>query len=200
MLSSKSRGGKKIADRGNPVLSADAVKLLKTQDSGYLQTMLQKTRKAMERLEAEFILTQNRENEGMKVNVLGKEGVQGEKIVFVANKGEQSSWLDGQKDEEPVPRDNEELELNADLLYPSVAKRRRAIEKREKLRKEKLLRLRKYRKEKNVRRTKLEALKVRERDLRDAENELDLQKAKMNNTIGGVNKNGVKWKQRERKK
>ena len=202
MLSSKSQGGKKIADRGNPVLSHDAVKLLKTQDSGYLQTMIQKTRKARERLEAEFVLTQNRKEGGMAVDVLGKDGGKVEKIIFVANEGEQNHCLDRQKGEKSVPQDNEDggLEFNANPTLLSASTTRRAIEKEEKLRKERALWRKQHRKEQNARRTKLAALKVREKDLRDAENELELQRAKMSNAIGGVNKNGVKWKQRERKK
>ena len=79
MLSSKSKDGKKIVDRGNPVLSQDAVKLLKTQDSGYLRTMIQKTRKALERLEQEFVLW-----EGKGPEVLGQEVGErgGEHVVF----------------------------------------------------------------------------------------------------------------------
>lgn len=48
--------------------------------------------------------------------------------------------------------------------------------------------------------SKLQAAKKRERELAAAEEELDAQRAKMNNTVGGVNKNGVKFKIRERKR
>jgi U3 small nucleolar RNA-associated protein 11 len=46
----------------------------------------------------------------------------------------------------------------------------------------------------------LEAVKKRERDLMVVEEELENQRAKMQNTVGGVNKNGVKFKIRERKR
>ena len=46
----------------------------------------------------------------------------------------------------------------------------------------------------------LEAIKRRERELVTAEQELDLQRAKMSNSIGGLNKKGVKFKIRERKR
>jgi U3 small nucleolar RNA-associated protein 11 len=46
----------------------------------------------------------------------------------------------------------------------------------------------------------LEALHKREQELIVAERELDHQRAKMNNSIGGVNKKGVKYKIRERKR
>ena len=51
-----------------------------------------------------------------------------------------------------------------------------------------------------VRRSRMEAVKAREKDLFNAAQELDLQRAKMNNTVGGINKNGVKFKVRERKR
>jgi U3 small nucleolar RNA-associated protein 11 len=46
----------------------------------------------------------------------------------------------------------------------------------------------------------LEALKDRERDLSVALSQLQHQRARMNNTVGGVNKEGVKFKVRERKR
>lgn len=56
------------------------------------------------------------------------------------------------------------------------------------------------RKEQDARRSKLAALKAREKDLIEAENELDLQRAKMSNSVGGTTKGGAKWRVRERKK
>lgn len=47
---------------------------------------------------------------------------------------------------------------------------------------------------------KLEALKKRQKEVLAAADELDLQRAKMARTVGGVNKNGVKFKIRERKR
>jgi len=46
----------------------------------------------------------------------------------------------------------------------------------------------------------LQALKKREQELTAGLQELNLQRAKMSNSIGGVNKNGVKFKMRERKR
>jgi U3 small nucleolar RNA-associated protein 11 len=46
----------------------------------------------------------------------------------------------------------------------------------------------------------LKALLKRENELASAERELNLQRAKMTNTIGGMNKNGVKYKIRDRKR
>ena len=185
------------------MLSHDAVKLLKTQDSGYLQTMIQKTRKAREKLEGEFVLTHGRQEGSAEVDVLGGKSGKGEKVVFVENEGEQRGLYDGNADGGPTSLGDEEKEkesISGDELLSIVPKSRKLIQREEALRKEAALLRKQHRKEQNARRSKLEALKVREKDLRDAENELELQRAKMSNTIGGSNKNGVKWKPRERKK
>lgn len=48
--------------------------------------------------------------------------------------------------------------------------------------------------------SRLKLLKIREKELLAAERELELQRAKMSNSVGGVSKAGFKWKVRERKK
>jgi len=207
MLSSKSKDGKKIMDRGNPMLSQDAVKLLKTQDSGYLRTMIQKTRRALERLEQEFVL---REGEGAEV--LGQEdGREGQHMVFAGNREEQrlyvpgkglGSWLGqgGRIGEDLFREEDEDEEMDDSTPVSKTQRPRRVVEREEAaLKEEKLLRKR-HGKEQDARRSKLAALKAREKDLMDAENELELQRAKMSNSVGGTTKAGVKWKVRERKK
>lgn len=78
--------GQKVADRGNPVLSHDAVKLLKTQDAGYLRTMAQATRKKRERLEEEVLI-----QEGIK----GLERKDGRRhLVFVESREEQKNVIE----------------------------------------------------------------------------------------------------------
>lgn len=79
--------GQKVADRGNPVLSHDAVKLLKTQDAGYLKTIAQTTRKKRERLEEEILV-----QEGLK----GLKGQDGRRrhLIFVESKEEQKNVIE----------------------------------------------------------------------------------------------------------
>lgn len=78
--------GQKVTDRGNPVLSHDAVRLLKTQDAGYLKTMAQATRKKRERLEEEILV-----QEGVK----GLEGQDGRRhVVFVESREEQKNVIE----------------------------------------------------------------------------------------------------------
>lgn len=195
MLSSSTKKGRKLADRGNPVLSHEAVQLLKTQDSGYLQTMIQKTRKAIERLEEEFTL------KGEEIGTLDGEEGGGRKVVFVENEAEQRDWrnrsnVEASSDVEPQDEGNDEKEVGA-MRRP---KSRKILQKEQTAQKEDKLWLKRITRDKQVKATKLAALKAREKDLRDAENELELQRAKMSNTVGGVNKAGVRWKVRERRK
>lgn len=210
MLSSQSRKGRKLADRQNPVLSQDVVKLLKTQDAGYVNVMLQKTKRARVRLEQEFVLS-----EGRGAEVLGALSSQekGSHTVFVNSREEQnlynpsgdvpfrpdsttrksvfSSMNEEEKDSDEKPFLHSPIE---------VPKSRRPAERQESaLKREKALR-KQQRKEQNARRSKLAALSAREKDLIEAENELDLQRAKMSNSVGGTTKSGLKWKVRERKK
>lgn len=209
MLSSRSKGGRKFSDRGNPILSQDAVKLLKTQDSGYLRTMLSKTRRAVEKIEQGFIL-----REGLTPKVLGDPEDQDEAqhIVFVDSRQEQKAYTprtaaaSPSNDMRPPQNtcnrhtpDESEGELLNDIPQEIPRSRRAARREEEASKEDKLLR-RLHQREQNARRAKLEALKTRERDLVDAENELELQRAKMSNNVGGVTKAGVKWRPRERKR
>lgn len=210
MLSSQSRKGRKLADRQNPVLSQDIVKLLKTQDAGYVATMLQKTRRARARLEQEFVL-----GEDQGAEVLGPLPSQekGSHTVFVDSREEQRQYIPGgtaafrpdsatRKPENPSTNEEEDDSDWAPLieLPKKTPESRRVFERQElALKEEKLLR-KQHRKEQGAQRSKLAALKAREKDLVEAEKELDLQRAKMSNSVGGTTKAGVEWKVRERKK
>ena len=190
------------------MLSQEAVKLLKTQDSGYLRTMLQKTRRALEKREQEFIL-----HEGQGAELLGSSSnsSQGQHVLFVGSREEQKQRLRGKGI--AIPNDVEQglkdhtVKDGLDLVDVSLAsstirksKSRRALEREELAKKEETVLRKKHKKEQEARRSKLAALKAREKDLMDAENELELQRAKMSNSVGGVTKAGLKWKVRERKK
>ena len=209
MLSSQSRKGRKLADRQNPVLNQDVVKLLKTQDAGYVTTILQKTKRARAKLEQGFVLCDDQSAE-----VLGALTSQerGSHTIFVDSREEQRQYNpDGKAASRPDPArrkpeisSTDEEKDDSDwkpLVTPQKApESRRAVERQElALKQEKLLR-KQHRKEQDARRSKLAALKARERDLVEAEKELDLQRAKMSNSVGGTTKVGVKWKVRERKK
>ncbi|KAL8795863.1 MAG: hypothetical protein Q9195_001743 [Heterodermia aff. obscurata] len=198
--------GQKLADRGNKTLSQDAVKLLKTQDAGYLKTLGQQTKKAREKLERAFVLT-----EGKGVVVRGQVSREGraERIVFVDNHEEQGQWSPARLKSQDIPfnesdglADLEEMEEKdkAKKLLNGPPKSQRVIEaENEALRSARILR-KKRKRDEETQSSRLKALKSREKDLLIAERELDLQRAKMSGSVGGINKAGVKWRIRERKR
>ncbi len=210
MLSSQSRKGRKLADRQNPVLGQDVVKLLKTQDAGYVTTTLQKTKRARAMLEQEFVLSEDNGAELLGA-LSGLE--KGSHTVFVNNEEEQRQYKVDEgiafrpgsatrKLGNPSMNEEEDDSDGKSYLYlpKEILKSRRTAERQElALKQDKLLR-KQHRKEQDARKLKLAALKARERDLVEAEHELDLQRAKMCNSVGGTNKAGAKWKVRERKK
>ncbi|KAF2233850.1 U3 small nucleolar RNA-associated protein 11 [Viridothelium virens] len=213
MLSSRTDGrGVRIADRGNRPLSQDVVKLLKTQDIGYVRTMLQKTRKERERAEQEVQILEGGEGD-KELRVLRNLGGPGGKgkgthTVFVGSKDQQldfraeewfgtdkkglkRSWNRGKREEVAVSQEDGEDGERGDQRE-QVEDGEEAFDRTGR---------RRIQRSKESRRKYLEALKEREQDLIIAEQELDLQRAKMNNTATtGVNKNGDKFKIRERKK
>lgn len=217
MISSKTHDrGQKLTDRGNAVLSQNAVKLLKTQDAGFLKTMIQKTRKARERLEQEFTIVG-----GEDVRLTGEKygQVQNQHMCFVDTVEEQKQFntkgVPGTKRAEFSPafdlsrvKQDDLLEIREEIdngpsqlrkLRKTSSSHRDLKEDGLALRNDKFLR--KLRKKGNeARASRLNLLKLRERELLAAEQELGLQRAKMNHSVGGMNKTGVKWKPRERKK
>lgn len=164
MMSSKTKGGIKIGDRGNKALSHDVVMLMKTQDARYLRTILQQTRLERRKLEKAVKLTAGLQgSSGQSLN-------QPSRKVFVDSAEEQLAYAT--EDAEVEERDSGE-----DGLEPAISDAGQ---------------------EKRLER--LKALVAREEELMLAERELELQRAKMANNIGGVNKEGVKFKIRERKR
>jgi U3 small nucleolar RNA-associated protein 11 len=193
MLSTKTVKGIKLGDRGNTALSLDVVKLLKTQDVGYLRTILQQTRKERERLEASLKLDGVSERGGVKI--LGQDGKAGRHTVFVDSVMEQKAIarenIRGNKKNQ-TDSDDEDEEMDAEVDSTGIEeapKDKTNMEDAHNARSAALARLR-----------LLEAVKKRERELVTAEQELELQRAKMSNSIGGFNKKGVKFKIRERKR
>jgi U3 small nucleolar RNA-associated protein 11 len=120
-----------------------------------------------------------KEVETLKKQVVGIKG-EGKRIVFVDDEDEQLQKLDG--DQEDEEEDEDEMISEEDIQ----AKRLRKLKEREA---EKL-------------EARLEMAEQRLKALTEAEEALDLQRAKMakSQTVGGVNKQGVKYKVRERKR
>ena len=149
-------------DRGNAVLSQDAVRLFKTQDLGYVRTMRNKTQKEVNDLER---------------RVMGIKG-EGKKIVFVKDEGEQDERMGEDSDMDEDGDEEAEVDLESRKLRRLQEKEADKLE------------------------SKLSVARERLKALGEAEEALDVQRAKMakSPTIGGVNKSGVKFKVRERKR
>lgn len=158
----KNRTGTVNGDRGNQVLSQDAVRLFKTQDLGYVRTMRNTTMKEVEALEMRIA--------GIKS--------QGKKIVFVDDEEEQRRKL------EDVEMDDEDEDETPATSIAEKNLRKLQARETEKLE------------------TRLEVARERLKALTDAEQALEMQRAKMakSTTVGGINKNGVKFKAPERKR
>ena len=207
MMSSRTSGGIKIAERGgdqNKPLGAEVVKLLKTQDAAYLRTMAQRTRRERERMEEEGGL-------GLVGggSVVLREGFQRRKnkkrdgdgyVAFVGSREEQLAF--GKE------RDNKVAEVDDNVVVDTNDRGRRVTNlpagkgdgtrQKSYLLDEEIVKNRRRWRDNRIRH--YEALKSREDNLKKAEAELERQRAKMTNNIGGVNKNGIKYKIRERKR
>jgi hypothetical protein len=209
MLSSKvDKQGKKMADRGNVALSMDVVKLLKTQDAGYIRTMLQMVRKEREELEQKLVLEEGE----IRAVRDGDKTKQGKHRVYVEDEEEQrafdpdtwfgrgedlpdrvksskSAQFKGYEDEEEETTNTRPKIMSKKQIEAAIAAKReqRAFNKT---------------RDQAQSRTagKLQIIKKKEKELAAAEEELETQRAKMNHTVGGVNKQGVKFKVRERKR
>ncbi|KAF2107533.1 U3 snoRNP-associated protein-like protein Utp11 [Lophiotrema nucula] len=208
MSSQVDSAGRKVADRGNKPLSMDVVKLLKTQDAAYIRTMLQMVRKERKELEERILLA----DEDVKTLGDDDEGKKGHHTVFVGDKEGQKKfkadeWFgtDGEYvdrvwnrkrigNEHTQKDDVEGSETPAKKLSKKQQEAKLLAEKEEKT----FLKKRERLQERLA--IHMDAVKARERDLMVAEEELEKQRAKMNNTVGGVNKHGVKFKVRERKR
>ena len=196
-------------------LSHEAIKLLKTQDQGYLRTVGERTRREIERLEREVQL-----QDGMNES-LGRKGHKKEpkhdefdgfdddldgldfdmsspppksrKVVFADDKSDQKTIkkqrlqeeeaeATGNKNEEPTRKTPKQI---------AAAQQARADSRRaSKLRKRAA----------EARQNKLTALRKQFSEIEAAEREVDWQRGKMDNSVGGTNKHGIKWKIRERKR
>lgn len=191
-MSSRTVDGVKVGERGNKALGQEVVMLLKSQDAGYLRTVLQKTRVERKKLESSLIINTDLEEGGS--TVLGKRGKKGEKKIFVESVEEQKEFAksrrkddvdtdDEEDSENCIPKGDDFEEFSDEESGSEASEEETATPSH---RKSQL--------------NMLEALRKREEELVIATRELELQRAKMSNSIGGTNKNGVKFKIRERKR
>ena len=193
-------------------LSNDAIKLLKTQDAGYLRVVGEKVRREKEKLERETKLQQ-----GFQDVLVGHRGDDGEEEVEEGAEDDfdfdlESPWkvvfADSQQDQRELKHQierhdggqgNDDEEEVEDLLH-----QRKKSNKQLDAERQALVESRRARKTKKraaeARHRKLDALAKQHREIVAAQRELEWQRAKMEHSVGGTNKDGIKWKIRERKR
>ena len=154
------------------------MQLLKTQDLGYLRTLIQRTRKQIARLKQEIDQSSTATTADYPKRV--------EKTVFVSTMESQQYQNicrgslqdpDRHKDGHEASSRSKDRSVQHGSVYPQ-----------------------KYKIEHDRQEAKLIAFQRREADLRQAENELEDQRAMITNTAGSVNRSGVKFKIRARKR
>lgn len=183
----KSFTGAVDGDRGNKAMDMDTVRLLKTQDVGYLRTMRNVVAKEVRELEERVVLAGGAEQEedaDSEDELPVKRKTAPKKIVFLEDEEEREQILeekeedddhrDDEMDDDDDDDDDEEADEEADRKARHLEKLRKKLQ--------------------NARR-KLRALDT-------AEHELEIQRAKMAKTAtyGGITKSGKKIKIRERKR
>lgn len=210
-------GRDSAASRG---LSHDAIKLLKTQDKGYLRTVGERVRREMERLEKEVQL-QN----GMSGALDGKhrnakdqdddefDGFDDDmdgfnfgrplkrktrKMVFADDRSEQLALKKKRLHDEEADAIEDEDDEEEQQPHQRKTAKQLEIERQALVQARRARKLRKRAAE--ARQNKLAALRNQHAEIQAAEKELDWQRARMENSVGGTNKHGIKWKIRERKR
>lgn len=183
-------------DRGNTNLDVDTVRLLKTQDMGYIRTMRQVAAKQVAQLEEQVVITKgfdrldeddNEDNDDFDddddMMPMPTKPKAPRKIVFLDDEEEQEEAVQDHLDQEEDAADELEGLEDGDK------------EKRGDTEFERAKSLRRLQKELDNARKKLKALT-------DAENALGVQRAKMAKTAtsGGVTRRGKKIMVRTRKR
>jgi U3 small nucleolar RNA-associated protein 11 len=180
----KSFTGAVDGDRGNKAMDMETVRLLKTQDVGYLRTVRNVIAKEVKELEERVVLAGGAEQEDdgdSEDERLAKRKTRAKKIVFLEDEAEREQIME--EKEEDDDDENEEMDDDDDDDEADEDADRKARH------------LEKVRKKLQNARRKLRALD-------NAEHELELQRARMAKTAtyGGITKSGKKIKIRERKR
>lgn len=150
---------------------------MKTQDAGYLRTQLQQTKKQRERAEQEVAMG------GVGVNIAAPAASR-KRTIFGDDGMAESDQLPHKKRKASNETDERESLTGSDNDDDSDPDNQQ-----------------KQKQHRNDKRQKnLAQLKDREEQLTAALDGLENQRAKMNGTLGGINKNGVEFKARSRKR
>ncbi|KAL2178781.1 small-subunit processome [Thermothelomyces heterothallicus CBS 202.75] len=187
-------------DRGNRAMDVDTVRLLKTQDLGYIRTMRNVAAKELRELEERYILAGGTDLGGSNDNDDDDDDHDGidvdggmapsssrpqkpKKILFFDEAEEREQALERAQEEQEQEEDEamDDLEDEYDEREAEAARKAQILEKLGR---------------------RLKAARKKLKTLRDAEYELEIQQAKMAKTAtsGGVTKTGRRIKVRERKR
>lgn len=250
MLSAQtSRKGRHGArDGAAATLSLDVVRLLKTQDAGYLRLASDKIRKQIQKLEQDVRLQDEMKQlledgpvQGQSNYSVARSGLDGDaeegnerdgldcrprnkshKVFFVDTLEEQrmlgiqlrrdNNERDNDDDGDDDDDDEGGSDGKMDVSFGQLQKRKnqrpeqtgqkskKELQAEKRALKERRQAKRLKRRAEEVRKNNLQGLQNQYSELMAAERELDLQRGKMQNSVGGVNKHGLKWKIRERKR
>lgn len=191
--------GTVAGDRGNKAMDVDTVRLLKTQDIGYLRTVRNIVAKEVRDLEERAVVAGAFAGIDVNDNALDEEDEEDDfdsddyeaprksskpnakpKIIFADSMEEV---------EEILPDQDDDIDMDSDDDVPRPARKKDPQARKRKENAERLLR-------------KLQNAKKKLKALTAAENELELQRARMAKTatVGGITKSGKKIKVRERKR
>ncbi|KAF2213910.1 hypothetical protein CERZMDRAFT_38046 [Cercospora zeae-maydis SCOH1-5] len=194
MVNNASKGGIRISKRGEAnnggaggAMDVDVVRLMKTQDAGYLRTQLQRTRNYKKRVQEELVLAET------GVTAQPNDG----RIVFGDDEDEENATARPAGGEQI---DTDDMDMDLDGLYSDEEEDDKTSEAEKNLTPEEKKLRRRKRHAIEVSRKKLEALEEQEEKLSAALDGVEKQRAKMNGTVGGVNKSGTKFKTRQRKR
>lgn len=203
--------GTVAGDRGNKAMDVDTVRLLKTQDIGYLRTVRNVVAKEVRDLEERAVVAGAFAGVDVNNNALNdeedddddldsddedeaprkaKSNTKPKKIVFADSMEEIEAKLpDRESDEDMGNDDDDDDSDDASEISGNGGKNKDPEARKREENAERLLR-------------KLRAAKKKLRALTAAENELELQRARMAKTatVGGITKSGKKIKIRERKR
>lgn len=197
MTSERSKTQGRHGARESTSLSQEALKLLKTQDAGYLRVVGERVRRELEKVAKEAEL-----QDGMATASGEVATVCGKKVIFAETLEEQRQKRRDQGGSNGVEEveQGEALQTQEPDPGPKERKSKKQLDAERRTLKEMLNARKLKRKAAESRRVKVEALKKQHKDILAAERELEWQRARSGNSVGGTNKYGIKWKIRERKK
>ncbi|KAG9235926.1 putative U3 small nucleolar RNA-associated protein 11 [Amylocarpus encephaloides] len=177
----KNRTGTINGDRGNSVLSLEAVRLLKTQDVGYVRTVRNTARKDVQGLEQQLALIKSSPSNhptNIDEDDWDRPKTKVKKIVFADAEEMESKVQEAEGELDDLEQDNTNITIEE-----------KAIRKTQRLARVKV-------------EHKLQVARERLKVLTETEQALELQRAGMAKTatVGGVTKKGVKFKVKDRKR